>query len=193
MRAARAAGLAVAALALGAGACAHGGRGGPAECAPPSGSLAREATADGLEGAYDLTLVTTEGRRAGAELTGGLTLMSQHADLRSLPGPGGEPYPDVTIPLIGSLEIALDSVGAVQVGSLVSTDPHAPGVAVYVRPGEILLRLGADANRRGQFAFEGGYTVLRVHAIDEQGFRGYWTSGGNAGTIASGYFCAVKQ
>jgi len=69
----------------------------------------------------------------------------------------GRSNPNLTIPLIGATEIDLQQVGAVEDGGWTATTPEAPGIAVWQRRilhegrlfTEILLRLGADGNRRG--------------------------------------------
>ena len=98
--------------------------------------------------------------------------------------------------LIGTADVALDSVGALVVGDAASTDPTRPGVIVFgSAPGDaprILMRLGSEANRRDQQPFDSGYTVLDVRAVNTDGFAGPWRSG-VVETEAEGYFCARRQ
>lgn len=144
----------------------------PAGCAPPAGQLAADARADGMVGTYRLTVVARTGPRADSSVVGTLTLM--RADTL----------------YYGAAEIDLAAVGAVESGALTPTAPEAPGVRVFAVPGNIMLRLGADANRMDQIRIEGSYTVLRVRALDETGgFRGEWASGAPQ-EVATGWFCA---
>src|SRR5205814_10228561 len=103
-----------------------------------------------------------------------------------------------TVPLSGTTELDPSAVGAVRTGSLSAEDPEAPGVLVIdrrpARPDaatEIMLRLGAEANRRGVVRYDGGYFALSVRRITSEGFAGTWSSGG-AGSRAEGYFCAER-
>ena len=41
-----------------------------------------------------------------------------------------------------------------------------------------MLRLGADANRRGVVRFDGGYFALTVREMRAGRFAGTWSSGG---------------
>lgn len=142
-------------------------------CAPPTGALAGAPTADALIGAYHLILVATSGPDSGARAQGSLALMK-----------------DDTLHF-GSAEIPIESVGALRLGDLGASDGTAPGVRVLASPGDILLRLGSEANRAGQISFDGGYTVLRVREIATDGFRGVWVSG-VTDDQAGGYFCAQR-
>jgi hypothetical protein len=95
-------------------------------------------------------------------------------------------------PLIGTATIDVESVGAVRMGDLSSTDPVRPGVAVIEQAGAVTLRLGADANRWGQTRFDGGFFALRVQATSEDGFSGTWSSGVTSAE-AEGHFCATRM
>ncbi len=70
-----------------------------------------------------------------------------------------------------------------------------PGVIVIERvvggPKSILLRLGAEANRRDVQRFDGGYTVLDVRTLSDDSFAGLWRSGVTRNQ-AEGFFCAVR-
>ncbi len=101
-------------------------------------------------------------------------------------------------PLIGWTSLQPDAIGATDTGPLDGHEPTAPGVLVIQRrtrqpdaPREILLRLGAEANRRDRVRFDGGYFVLTVQRIDDQGFAGTWASAAGA-SAAGGHFCARK-
>jgi hypothetical protein len=103
-----------------------------------------------------------------------------------------------SFPLVGTSDLDPAAVGAVGTGSLAAEDPDAPGVLLIERhsphaeaPAEIMLRLGAEANRRGVVRYDGGYFALNVRTIDGAGFAGTWSSGGG-GAGAEGYFCADR-
>jgi hypothetical protein len=146
----------------------------PGDCAPPAATMLRaDAGADSLVGAFALTLVALTGPRAGERAAGSLALL--RADTLHY----------------GSAEIDLAAVGAVGSGALATSDPLAPGVRVFAVPGNILLRLGADANNPREIRFEGSYTVLRVRELGAAGVRGVWVSGA-VEEVASGYFCATR-
>ncbi|KPK65214.1 MAG: hypothetical protein AMS21_05335 [Gemmatimonas sp. SG8_38_2] len=82
-------------------------------------------------------------------------------------------------------------VGGPRLGASTSRDPRAPGVLVVEQGGQIVMRLGSEANRRGELRFDGGYFALWVHQFDENGFAGRWTSG-TLGAQAKGHFCASR-
>jgi hypothetical protein len=101
-------------------------------------------------------------------------------------------------PVAGSADLDPAAIGATRTGDLGSLNPLAPGVLVIERhppradaPAEILLRLGAEANRRGVVRFDGGYFVLTIRRIADRGFAGSWASG-TTGPGAEGYFCAER-
>ena len=77
-----------------------------------------------------------------------------------------------------------------------SEDPQAPGVLVLessqTGTRRILLRFGADANRRDDMLFDGAYTVLEVREIAADGFAGNWRSGLRLSRL-EGYFCARRE
>lgn len=163
-------------------------------CTPVEGGLHRGATADGLGGEYDLTLVATKGDRAGERAVGRLALRPHEGDMRTVTDPSGRPVPNTTSPLYGTTDVALDLVGALELGDTESMDPASPGVAVIQRTGDstsITVRLGSVANRRDITRFDGGFTALYVKAIDGNRFAGDWASG-RRGREAEGYFCAVR-
>ena len=90
-------------------------------------------------------------------------------DVRSVEGtltlrrqpPGLDSLGAASTPLFGFTGIDLGEVGAHRVGDPAGRDPRAPGVLVLeseVNAGRhILLRLGADANRRDGFVTHSGY------------------------------------
>jgi hypothetical protein len=164
-----------AAVVLGSSGCRSARRSAATEpCAAPGGTLAADARADGLVGPFRLVFVAATGPRAGERVEGALTLM--RADTVHY----------------GMTDVALDGVGAVESGALDAASPEAPGVRVFAVPGNIMLRLGADANRLDQIRIEGSYTVLRVRQLTPDGFRGVWVSGATQ-EVATGWFCATRS
>ena len=157
-------------------------------CKPASRRLNARATLAGREGTYILTLIQVvdgaDARRAQGVL-----------NLRRQP-PGFEMLKTASTPLYGFTDVDLRAVGAHRVGDPASTDPEAPGVLVLesLHDGKrrILLRLGADANRRDSMLFDGAFTVLEVHAIYRGGFAGSWRSGLRS-LRTGGYFCARRM
>ncbi|MGH7674059.1 MAG: hypothetical protein ACREMV_02210 [Gemmatimonadales bacterium] len=162
------------------------------ECRPlPDGPPTATSTT-GLAGEYRLTLVATRGPRAGRIAEGRLWLAPQDTALQLLFQLNGAVDSTARMPLIGATDVDLDAVGAVRMGALDSRDPRQPGVAVLETPGTIILRLGAEANRRDVVRFDGGYMALYVRATGGAGFAGGWASG-VTGPEAEGYFCAVRS
>lgn len=162
-------------------------------CAPAEGTLPAGARADALAGEYRLTLAATRGARAG---------QSTAASLRLLPlrgQPPVAPAAGASYPLYGGTDAALAEVGAVAHGSPAPADPAGPGVLVMAWPrpnapagtNEVMLRLGADANRGNARPFDGAFTALTVTEIAAGRFAGTWESGGGD-VQAGGYFCADR-
>ena len=156
-------------------------------CEPTSGRLAAGATLAGREGHYDLALVQAVNGVDTRRARGALILRRQPPGLDSL----GE----AATPLYGYIDIDLRAVGAHRVGDPAGRDPQAPGVLVLESDHDgtrrILLRLGADANRRDSMLFDGAFTVLEVHKISGDGFTGNWRSGARL-SRTGGYFCARR-
>ena len=167
----------------------------PPTCVPPSGELAADATLDGWAGEYTLRMVGGAEGDDAASIQGILILHQQLAYLRQFSGSDGGAIPGVVAPLFGTTDVGVEAVGALRVGDLSSADPAAPGVLVIesenAQGPSILLRFGSDANRRDMVRFDGGFTVLEVRDIRDDGFSGTWTSGAR-GTRAGGYFCAER-
>lgn len=165
----------------------------PAPCAPVHGQLAAGASAGGLAGEYRLTLVATQGPRAGRSVAGRLRLA---AYARPVQDAGGVRYP-----LHGSAAIALDSVGALAPGDIGAANPARPGVRLieWQRGGgtqpaprpQVTLRLGADANGAETGRIEGTHMALFVDSLSPGGFAGRWDSGAE-GRRAGGHFCAER-
>jgi hypothetical protein len=166
-------------------------------CSAATGSLAAGASLRGRAGDYSLTMVGGAQGSAGAasSVQGGLTLLEQSAEMRVFQGADGSAIPGVVSPLYGTTDIQVQEVGALRIGSLLTGDPSAPGVLVIesqtAQGPSILLRFGADANRRDLGLFDGGFTVLELHEISGEGFSGTWTSGAQ-GSRTEGHFCAER-
>ena len=165
-------------------------------CAAPADSLGPGASLDGWMGEYSLRLVGQASAGATRSVHGELVLHEQPAGLRHFSGSGGDPIPGVLIPLFGTTDVDVEAVGAVRVGDLSSADPAAPGVLVIEddsgRRPNILLRFGSEANRQDVVRFDGGFMVLEVRELRDDGFRGTWNSG-VAGVQTRGHFCAERR
>ncbi|MEO8090300.1 MAG: hypothetical protein ABI703_08390 [Gemmatimonadales bacterium] len=191
-------GLAGIGLAL-AGCRSASGRASPEECAPVSAELPAGGSVSGLAGEYRLRLVATSGAKQGMATEGSLRLDPQPDSLRYRSRLGGGTDSMVLHPLFGSTDVDLARIDAVSVGSTTSLDPMQPGVLFVQRRaadgsdgGEIIIRLGSDANRRDRQRFDGGYTALRVRQIGPERLAGSWASGVAAKERAAGFFCATR-
>jgi hypothetical protein len=170
----------------------------PENCVPVTSALAAESSGEALAGEYQLWLVATSGTKVGSIVDGTLRLQPQTGELRYRSRRGADS--SVVHPLYGAAELGLGAVDAVEVGSIRSNDPSAPGVLVIERHeragqtprAEITLRLGSEANRRDRQRVDGGYTVLRVQELRPSGFSGAWASG-VLRERSTGYFCAVRK
>lgn len=189
--------LMLALTALGCGGNQNQTAAGTMACEPVEGNLPADIDAASWAGDYRLTLVATSGDSAGKQTSGALRLVPQTDDFRK--PEAGSMDVATEMPLIGTVDIDLAAVYAVEVGALDSEDPAAPGVLMLERsyekqtgdPGtEVTIRFGADANRRGITRFDGGYTALFVLQRSPNGFAGNWASGVTA-PRAGGHFCAV--
>ena len=156
-------------------------------CAPVSARLAAGATLAGRIGTYGLALVEVRNGVHARRAQGVLTLLRQP--------PGLDRLKTASTPLYGFTDVDLRAVGAYRVGDPASKNPNAPGALVLesLHDGKrrILLRLGADANRRDEMLFDGAFTVLEVHKISGDGFTGNWRSGARL-SRTGGYFCARR-
>lgn len=160
-------------------------------CAPVEASGGEVAGAS-LAGEYALRLIATSGAKRGATADGRLELMAQDSAYRALQLPDGTTDTTYSFPLYGTAAVDFAAVGATTPGDPASTDPLGPGVLAIERPAGLMLRVGSEANRRGVRRFDGGYTVLQVQQVTDQGFAGTWRSG--LGTEESaGHFCAVRS
>jgi hypothetical protein len=167
-------------------------------CRPVAGSLSRSASATTLAGEYRLHLAATSGVNQGQAADAALRLRpvadSAARDIVVL----GVRDTSSRAALAGTTDLDPTSVGATRTGSLTAEGADAPGVLVIERRPpradagtEIMLRLGADANRRGVARYDGGYFALTVTAIEPDGFSGTWSSGSEVSS-AKGYFCAER-
>lgn len=162
-----------------------------ATCAPVQADASAPVRAEGLAGAFRLTLVATGGPRAGQSVSGTLRLEAFGARPAPLPVPAGYRFP-----LFGAAEVDVQAVGAVTPGAVDQLDAARPGVLVMETarpdaPAEVMLRLGADANGAGPARFDGAFMALTLTATTSNGFAGRWQSG--TGTDrASGHFCAER-
>ncbi len=131
-----------------------------------------------LAGAYTVTVIATSGAHAGQSAEGSITLSA-----------GGD-----DVAFTGHSSIDLGSLGAVNVGSMASTDPEAPGIVVMTNEdaGDIMMRFGAEANRYGRLRFDGGYTVFRVQHVAGGRIAGEWVSG-TSRDVAGGHFCGKRN
>jgi hypothetical protein len=171
---------------------ANAGQSDPQACAPveaPSASV----DGDALGGAYTVRIVSTSGEQRGSTAEGQLELIPQDSAYRHLDLGDGSPDTTFTLPFYGSATIDFAEVGAVIPGDPASTDPTSPGILVIERPGRVLLRVGSDANRRGVRRFDGGFTVLQVQRVTQEGFTGTWQSGAGAAQGSGGHFCARRD
>jgi hypothetical protein len=148
-------------------------------CEPVPYALAADVSAASLAGTFAVTLVATSGDSTGRRASGRLTL---------------RPTARSDAALVGTGEVAIESVGARRVGALDARGDSAPGVAVFARSGDrpsIVLRLGSEANAVGVVRFDGEYTALTVHRVAADGFSGSWRSG-DLTERAAGHFCARR-
>jgi hypothetical protein len=172
----------------------------PAEpCTAASGNLPAGARADALQGRFRLRLLASNGPRAGDSTIADLELVPADDSLQFVSAAAGNRDTTARLPLIGWTTLDPTAVGGSETGALDSREPTSPGVLVIERhtsrpdaPIEIMLRLGADANRRDEVRFEGGYFALTVRRIDDGGFAGSWASGTGDPRSTTGYFCATR-
>ena len=169
---------------------ANAGQSDPQVCAP----VTTEATtldASRLAGEFAVRLIAGSGAKRGGTTEGRLKLTPHDSAHRRLELPDGSTSSTYTFPLSGTAAVDFAAVGAVVPGDPASADEESPGVLVIERPGQVMLRVGSEANRRGIRRFDGAFTVLRVQQVTEAGFAGTWESG--LGTDRSGgHFCANR-
>jgi len=160
----------------------------PESCAPSTAALHPSLPAVSLAGAYRVRLVATAGPRRDSSTEGRLELVAP-----------AEPDSGSRRPaLVGTGNLRLEEIGAPS-ADLDSRDPDRPGVVVFDLPPSadttnaprVLLRLGAEANRRDVVRLEGASTVLRVREVRPDGFIGDWTAHAPL-PVAEGYFCAWR-
>jgi hypothetical protein len=169
---------------------ANAGQSDPQACAPVAATEASMDTGR-LAGEFVVRLVASSGAKRGATTEGRLQLTPHDSAHRRLELPDGSSSSTYTLPLYGTAVVDFAAVGAVAPGDPESTDPASPGVLVIERPGQVMLRVGSEANRRGVVRFDGAFTVLRVQQITTEGFAGTWES--SVGLDQSGgHFCANR-
>jgi hypothetical protein len=161
-------------------------------CESPPDDLPRVTSLGQAEGHYQLRMTATAGKNKGTAVDGRLRLAPNDASHLYRSQLGGVRDTVTRYPFYGSAEIDLAAVDAVQPGELTSFDPDLPGVLAIESPNSVMLRLGTESNRAGVVRFDGGYTVLRVRRVHDDGFDGQWNSGA-AMPVAGGYFCAVRM
>lgn len=154
-----------------------------------------------LRGKFALTMVATDGPRASSTQQGLLELRAQADSLVRVPRPMGAPA--VLQQLVGTLDVAIDSLGATRMGDAMSTNPLSPGVGVYTSagtagpPAPVVLRIGSLSNGRGPSGIDAGHFTMFVREASANEFRGNWLSSPGTGMMgnqdARGYFCAVRQ
>jgi hypothetical protein len=167
-------------------------------CRETRDSLPGNASAAGLAGHYRLKLTATAGPAAGRSIEGPLRLAPISDPAARVVTVLGRADSTARYALRGTAELDRESLGAASTGELTSDDPAAPGVLVIerhpARPparADIMLRLGADANRKGIVRYDGGYFALTVRTIKPDAFAGTWSSGVGARKVG-GYFCATR-
>jgi hypothetical protein len=170
---------------------ANAGQADPQACAPVVVPEASTLDASRLAGDYLVRLVADTGAKRGATTEGRLQLMPQDSALRRLELPDGSYSSTYTFPFYGTAGVDFAAVGAVTPGDPTSADPASPGVLVIERPGQVMLRVGSEANRRGVRRFDGAFTVLRVQQVTAEGFAGTWESGVGLDQ-SGGHFCATR-
>ncbi len=170
---------------------ANAGQSDPKPCAPVAATADSTVDASRLGGEFVLHLVATSGDKQGGSSGGPLKLMPHDSAHRRLELPDGSSSSTYTHPLYGTATVDFGAVGAVTPGDPASADPASPGVLVIERPGQVMLRVGSEANRSGVRRFDGAFTVLRVQQVTDAGFAGTWESGVNLDK-SGGHFCATR-
>lgn len=151
-----------------------------------------------LTGAFRIVFVTTAGSMTGHSAAGTLRLRPQEPALVDLIG--ADTSLVLTQPVIGQLDLALDSIGATRMGDPMSDSNAMPGVGLYVTrlPGGtgVVGRVGAGSNARGLMPFDAGYFTLFIQRVNSDGIWGIWRSSPGAGGLvtpeARGHFCAAR-
>ncbi|MEO7646841.1 MAG: hypothetical protein ABIV11_01205 [Gemmatimonadaceae bacterium] len=172
----------------------------PADCGPTRATLPRDATAAGLGGHYNLVFVATEGERRGRVERGRMVLLPRDSAGAIIYTLRREPHPNAREPYFGTAEIALDSLGAYTRGTLSSTDPRQPGIAIREfhwdraeDPTSIQLIVGSGTTRRDVFTLDGPYVDIQIRELTPGGFRGVWEASlGHTSYRAAGFFCAAR-
>jgi hypothetical protein len=148
-----------------------------------------------MAGSFQLTLTATEGPMSGRTVQGQLALRLMVDSLRRVNRPGATDT--VTVPVIGTTDLAIEEVGAARLGNLLSADSERPGVAIWVSHGadggvSAVMRIGQEQIHTNLLRIEGAYTALYVRQVSAAGIYGGWASGDGRRQVASGYFCATR-
>lgn len=155
----------------------------------PAGSRLSGASIASLAGEYRLFMT---GDDAPGDIVSAGLILRPVGDTTG--GMGATPL------LIGHSDVDPAELGAVIPGNAAGEDPEAPGVGVYAFAEDpaspealsVVLRLGAESNRRDRQRFDGAHTTLQLSALADQGFGGTWSSAEGA-SDATGAFCAVRS
>ena len=101
-----------------------------AACESATPQAAAEMDVQQMNGSYAVTFVASEGSKTGRSVRGRLVLRAQDQSLVRIP------FADTSVavsqPVIGTLDLQTDSVGATRMGDPMSADAATPGVGVYV-------------------------------------------------------------
>jgi len=162
-------------------------------CRPVAAAPLRDAPWDSLPGEWRITLAATAGPMAGGTVQGSLSLRAQEPSLRRVDRPGPVA---VTVPVYGSTDVAVEQVGAVRMGNLLSSDPRRPGVSLWVSRGadggvSAVMRIGEEEIGTSRQPFDAGYLALFLRRVSSRSILGGWASG-VTDEVASGHFCATR-
>ncbi|HKU61041.1 MAG TPA: hypothetical protein VJQ44_07495 [Gemmatimonadales bacterium] len=182
-------------------------RGAPCAAQPAGAKIAPASAHTGLEGGYDLTVVSQGPQLAGKHVTGRLWLWrSSAADSSPKTGKHAAPGDTVGHPYFGATNLDLWELTTRgledEATARARVDPIYPQVLLSVRgwpPGEyttwkeLTIWIESVGNLRdGSMALDGAGFVLDVLRLRDDGFDGRW---GPAGIVQTdtGYFCARRR
>jgi hypothetical protein len=177
-------------------------------CSAPSAGASLAPTSDhsGLDGRYQLTVISEGPDLAGRRVAGVLWLWpSSAADSSPRTRKGVAPGDTIVHPYYGASDLDLWSLkrkgpsGEAELRSRI--DPVYPEILVTVRGGpsqsntvwkSITMWIGSVTNARdGSLGLDGAGFALHILEITSTGFKGRW---GPAGIVQTeeGYFCAIR-
>ena len=168
-------------------------------CSPVSNYLKSLKGFDLKPGEYEVTLVSTFGKKKGATASRKLTLITATKQDIS-PKTGKRVYEVENLdntPLYGSVGIEFSVVNAPVFDLSKIVDPVYPDVLVYVIDFKGVKRqpvvvIGSAGNRRdGVRTLDGSGIGLFVQEISKDGFAGYWDAWGMVAGD-KGHFCARR-